>query len=241
MTGGTKTSITKVPVGHNAPRRPRLNLRRELAGLSIMRAVADRTVLFVDAQNVYRSAREIFPARKDEPRHVHGQVDPLALGNLICSRPPPGATRVLSEVRVYTGRPESAKQPQAYAAHMRQCSAWEKAGVRVIPRTLRYPPNWPNEKAHEKGIDVQLAIDFVAGAVEGRYDVGILFSTDTDLRPALEFVTSRYSETPRAESAAWRAPGANRALVVEGPRRTWCHYLHANDYVAVHDSTNYSR
>ncbi|MCZ2110331.1 MAG: NYN domain-containing protein, partial [Dehalococcoidia bacterium] len=94
--------------------------------------------------------------------------------------------------------------------------------------------------AREKGIDVALAVDFVADAVVDRYDVGIIFSTDTDLRPALEFVTSRFDGIPRAESAAWRVPGANRALFANNPRRTWCHFLTAADYDAVRDPTDYN-
>ncbi len=199
----------------------------------------DRVIVYIDAQNVYRGARECFGSGAGAP-HVAGQFDPLAVGNLICSRPPPGTTRALSEVRIYTGRPESGKQPKAYAAHMRQCSAWEPAGAIVIPRTLRYPPAWPTERAREKGIDVQIAIDFVAGAVDGIYDVGIIFSTDTDLRPALEFVARRFRGSPRAESAAWRGPGANRAIYATNPVRTWCHYLDAADYGAVHDGTDFN-
>jgi hypothetical protein len=105
---------------------------------------------------------------------------------------------------------------------------------------LRYPPSWPNQPAREKGIDVQLAIDYVSGAVDDRYDVGIIFSTDTDLRPALEFVARRFNGSPRAESAAWSAPGANKALVATSPRKTWCHYLDAQDYAAVHDATDFN-
>ena len=211
----------------------------ELTGLFIVSAVPDRVIVYIDAQTVYRGARDCFPAAGGTA-HVHGQVDPVALGDLICSRPPPGSARTLSEVRVYTGRPDSSRQPKAYAAHMRQCAAWEKAGVVVVARTLRYPPAWPTERPREKGIDVQLAIDFVAGAVDGRYDVGVIVSTDTDLRPALEFVSHRFQGSPRAESAAWRAPGANKAIVAAGPHPTWCHYLDSADYAAVRDSVDYN-
>jgi hypothetical protein len=43
-------------------------------------------------------------------------------------------------------------------------------------------------REEEKGIDVALAIDFVTMAVRGEYDVGVIMSTDTDLKPALEAV-----------------------------------------------------
>jgi hypothetical protein len=169
-----------------------------------------------------------------------GQIDPLALGNLICSRPPPGRTRVLHEVRIYTGRPESTKQAKAYGAHMRQCAAWQRAGASVIPRTLRYPPDWPNNRAEEKGIDVALAVDLVAGAIDGSFDVGIICSTDTDLRPALEYVTHKFPDYPRAEVMAWKSPTSNRPLFIQASRRIWCHHLDFSDYRQVEDPTDYS-
>ena len=228
-----------MPHWGNPPRRPPPS-GGELAGLFVsLHPVADRVILFIDVQNVYGGARRCFFAGTSM-HHTDGQIDPFAIGHLICSRPPPGFERTLAEVRVYTGRPESSKEPRTYAAHMRQCQAWERAGVVVVPRTLRYPERWPQERAEQKGVDVQLAIDFIAGAIDRRYDVGIIFSTDSDLRPALEFVAERYPDYPRAESIAWRGPRANAALRAHNPRPTWCHYLDAADYQAVHDPTDYN-
>lgn len=210
--------------------------------------MADRVILFIDAQNVYRGARAAF--FRDVPAtpitkgyrfpHPHGQLDPIALGNLICSRPPPGHSRVLHEVRIYTGRPESSKQPKPYGANLRQCAAWEKAGARVIARTLRYPPDWPATKEEEKGIDVALAVDFVADAIEGSYDVGVICSTDTDLRPALEYVTHKFATYPRGEVLAWASPTARKPIFIHASRSIWCHYLDEADYHVVEDLTDYN-
>lgn len=38
---------------------------------------------------------------------------------------------------------------------------------------------------HEKGVDVQLAVDLVVGAYENTYDTAIIVSSDTDLIPAM--------------------------------------------------------
>jgi len=87
--------------------------------------------------------------------------------------------------------PDATRDPRGYGAATRQCDIWEQdVRVTVTLRTLAYPRGWPDkcepgEKPREKGIDVALAIDFVAMAVRGEYDVGILMSTDTDLKPAL--------------------------------------------------------
>lgn len=44
---------------------------------------------------------------------------------------------------------------------------------------------------HEKGVDVRIAVDLVAGAYEDQYDTAILVSSDSDLLPALEKVRSK--------------------------------------------------
>lgn len=43
-------------------------------------------------------------------------------------------------------------------------------------------------KYHEKGVDVQMAVDLLVGAYEDKYDVAIIISSDTDLIPAMEKV-----------------------------------------------------
>lgn len=39
---------------------------------------------------------------------------------------------------------------------------------------------------HEKGVDVQIAVDMLIGAYENLYDTAILLSSDTDLIPAIK-------------------------------------------------------
>jgi hypothetical protein len=93
-------------------------------------------------------------------------------------------------------------------------------------RALRYPRGYPTLPPQEKGVDVKLAVDFVAMAIRGEYDVGILMSEDTDLKPAIEAVI----ELPDAhcEAATWDPPGApRRGLRLPG---RWCHYLSELDY-----------
>ncbi len=95
----------------------------------------------------------------------------------------------LTSVRVYRGRLSPDHQLAAARASDRQAAQWERdRRVTVVRRQLRYPKGWPAEPAQEKGIDVALAVDFVRLACENAYDVGILFSRDTDLVPALEAV-----------------------------------------------------
>lgn len=202
--------------------------------------MVNRVAVFIDAQNVYRCARDCFFTRQS-PAHV-GQIAPCVLGQFLCGQRNPhqssSTTRTLTQVRIYTGRPDSSLDPRTYAAHMRQCAAWERAGAVVIHRTLRYPGNWPKTRAEEKGIDVQLAIDFVAGAFDDEYDTGIVCSTDTDLLPALEFVATRYRRK-HVETAAWQSEGWRSELRLRNPA-TWCHRLALADYEAVRDPVDYA-
>ena len=193
-----------------------------------------RIALFVDYQNVYKGARESFHP-SDAPSSW-GQVFPRALADLICARPQPPEDRTVVDVRVYWGRPSQERDPKGYAASRRQVAVWEAQGVSVVTRTLRYrgsavPPR-------EKGIDVSLAIDYVAGAVDGAFDVGIIFSTDTDLVPALEFVLERPHLGVTPEVAAWWVDGANPPLTVGGAP-PWCHRLMRDDYQQVRDRRVY--
>lgn len=84
-----------------------------------------------------------------------------------------------------------------------------------------------------------LAIDFAAMAVDGAYDVGVIASTDTDLRPALEFVRRRYGNTRRVEVVAWNSPRSSSRLSVPG-QNIWCHRLDRADYDSVADTTDYN-
>lgn len=202
--------------------------------------MSDRVVVFVDYQNVYMGARGAFHPYGSSPQD--GQVDPYRLGELLVAKGPPAVDRELSAVRVYRGQPDSAKDPKGYAANDRQCQRWRTLPkLTVTTRTLRYPRDWPREREQEKGIDVQLAIDLVAGAVRDEYEVAILMSTDTDLKPALEFVRDLQGDPyPRCEVAAWSSPdGYSRRLSIPG-RQIWCHWLDESDYRSIADPTNYA-
>ena len=41
-------------------------------------------------------------------------------------------------------------------------------------------------KFHEKGVDVQIAVDMVKGAIKNEFDICYLISSDTDLLPAIK-------------------------------------------------------
>lgn len=190
-------------------------------------------ILFIDWQNVYKSARDAFFLPQDSG--VYGQINPIELGNLICLRK---ATEnvTLKQIRIYSGQP-AVEDRKTYAAHTKQFNRWRKEPqVNIITRPLRYPTN---SKPQEKGVDVALAVDFVAMAVDDDYDVGVIASTDTDLKPALEFVHKRFADTLEIEVVAWKSRNFQSRLSV-ARANIWCHFLYKEDYDKIADLRNYN-
>lgn len=78
-----------------------------------------------------------------------------------------------------------------------------------------------NGKFHEKGVDVKISVDLLAGAYENLYDDAIVISSDTDLLPAMqkvkqlgknvEYVGFGHQPTLALQTAATRS----RLLLIE--------------------------
>jgi uncharacterized LabA/DUF88 family protein len=47
------------------------------------------------------------------------------------------------------------------------------------------------ERLREKGIDVKLATDLIVGAVDNKYDIAVIVSSDADIVPAIDWVRNR--------------------------------------------------
>lgn len=194
-----------------------------------------RVSLFVDYQNVYHGARNAFHYADALPSA--GQISPHRLGGLLVARQPltgDANERWLHEVRVYRGMPRTGDR--GYAAAQRQHDAWRHDGVKVITRPL----GGPSSRRREKGVDVELALDFFAGALDGDYDVGIIFSADADLLPAIEKVLDPGRALTAVVEVAnwWNPPTATVQLAKDiGIRH---HKLTDADYERVRDRRNYT-
>ncbi len=193
-----------------------------------------RVAVFIDYQNCYHAAREAFHAAGDPM--TGGQFWPKTFANLLASK---GSGAVdLTYVGVYCGIADPRREPKTAAARQKQIAAWQKAGVNVVTRPLRYG-NWPREPAEEKGIDVKLAIDVVMGAVQGFYDVGIIGSCDTDLGPVVEALLELKATrgTPDVEVLAWK--DRQNKIGVAGAALVY-RWVGDLDYAAMRDFTDYN-
>lgn len=185
-----------------------------------------RVAVFIDYQNVYKGARDMFGDASSP--FTFGQILPRRLGLLLTDR---GRTvdpaRELEYVKVYRGEPSARHSPVGQAACQRQVRFWAaQAAVEPLTRPLKYYPagrNWRGQEqweAREKGIDVLLALGLVLGAVRDEFDVAIVVSGDTDLVPALETLCELGK---RCEVASWQPKrGYGSRLAIPG-RHLWCH------------------
>ena len=217
--------------------------------------VTRRASLFVDHQNAYCAAREVFyhAAHCQSPRldRIHGQFHPRALGELICAqynrRHPNEDPLMLHNVFVYIGEPDRDKgstqerkriNRMEHAEFQRRRSAWRRSGVVTRSAILAYDP--AGVVRAEKEIDSKLVIDFVTGAIAREYDVGIIFSADRDFVPAIEYVRESHSAHCRADIAAWGTIADGKFMRPRGlaPVR---HFVSRSDYRQVADERDYRR
>lgn len=195
--------------------------------------MTERVVVFMDYQNVHGWARRQFFSHGSDPSDGH--VDVLRVGQHLAARRKRESE--LAEVRVYRGRPNPEHQPGAARANDKQADAWSRSSlVTVVRRNLKYPPDYPDRPAQEKGIDVAIACDMVHYAhTRGDIDCLILFSSDNDLLPALELINEDTSM--HVEVAAWQK--GNR-LRFDGSGLPWCHNINEEQFRTLEDRCDYA-
>ena len=179
--------------------------------------------VLLDFQNVHLTGHGIFGYGCEPYRCV---PDPVRLADLIASRRNRPSRAAV--VQVYRGRPDPNHQPTSTAANDAQASQWTRdSRVQVVRRQLNYR-GWPDLAPQEKGIDVQIAVDLIHAAYTKRYDGIVLFSSDTDLLPALETVVRL--RLGHVEVACW---SGFKPLRFPNSNLPWCHFLSEADWHAV--------
>jgi hypothetical protein len=189
--------------------------------------VTERVAVFMDLQNAHLVGHHLFGGGQEPYRCV---PDPVRTADLIAARRRRPSTA--TAIRVYRGRPDPNHQPRVTAANDAQKARWERDHrVQVIRRQLNYR-DWPRQPPQKKGIDVAIAVDLLHLALRRQYDALVLFSSDTDLLPALETIVAL--RLTHVEVACWagfkplRFPASN-------PPKPWCHSLSETDWRSVID------
>lgn len=183
----------------------------------------ESVAIFLDFQNVHLTGHGLFGGGTEPYR---GVPDPARLADLVASRR--SRPSVASTIRVYRGRPDPNHQPLPTAANDAQASQWGRdSRIHLVRRQLNYR-GWPNVPPQEKGIDVALAVDLIHLAIRRQYDALVVFSSDTDLLPALETVARM--RLGHVEVACW---SGFQPLRFPGSNLPWCHFLSERDWHAV--------
>lgn len=164
--------------------RPRAGLLICGGSLQLIEPAIKRAVTFVDGQNLYHHVKDAFG-------YSFPNYDILKLSECVC------ATRTwnLSRARFYTGVPDIADDPFWNGFWTSKLAAMGRQRVKVFSRSLRYRnktveiPGYGKHtflSGEEKGIDVRLALDVIAGANRREYDVAVIFSQDQDLSEVVD-------------------------------------------------------
>lgn len=143
-------------------------------------------VLLMDYQNVHLSAWERMTSY-GTPKH-HAKVQPGKFADEVeRAWAEKHEALTIDRVIAFRGLPDPRKQPTLNSFVNRDHAAWSRdPRVTMRTRPLRYPRDWPDEAAQEKGIDVLLALEVVTGAANDACDRVFVATRDTDLEPAFE-------------------------------------------------------
>jgi uncharacterized LabA/DUF88 family protein len=150
-----------------------------------------RAWVFMDYQNVHHSAFESFTAYGSDLKD--SLIHPVSFANQVAKKrrdlEPSGIE--IERVLVFRGMPNVRKEPVLNSIVTRQHNEWQRdARVDIRSRPLRYPRDWPDSKAQEKGIDVQLAVSLIHAVMSASADLYMVATRDTDLVPAIELAAS---------------------------------------------------
>ena len=180
-----------------------------------------RTVAFVDGQNLFHNARNVFGYT-----YPNYDVQKLAAGRLRQSR------MDAQRVQFYTGVPSPADNAFWHGFWSNKLAMMGRRGVVVYSRPLVYRNKTiqvPGFGAHtflavrRKGIDVRLALDALDAAHRNEFDVALIFSQDQDLSELASLIRQVAGFQNRWIKIASAFPTAPTAANRRGINRTdWC-------------------
>jgi uncharacterized LabA/DUF88 family protein len=135
----------------------------------------NRVIILIDGSNFYHRLRDLNIGKLGLFGY-RNFADFLAQGRLVTSQ-----KYYIGAIREESGNSKSRQlmaNQQRLLSHLKN-QGWEVELGHMLKNQGIY---------HEKGVDVLMATDLLAGAYEDTYDTAILVSSDTDLIPAIDKV-----------------------------------------------------
>jgi len=204
---------------------------------SIIEPSVKRTIVFIDGQNLFHSAREAFGC-------TYPNYNIRNLAAAVCSI----KGWRLVQTRFYTGIPDPSDDPFWHRFWSAKLATMGNQGTYVFSRSLRYrnkTVKLPDGTTHtflageEKGIDVRIALDVIRLTHRNKYDVALIFSQDQDLSEVAEEVRVIAQENHRWIKVACAFPlsptshnrrGINKTDWIPIDRATYDANLDHHDY-----------
>jgi uncharacterized LabA/DUF88 family protein len=167
-----------------------------------------QAIAFVDGQNLYRAAKAAFG-------YTYPNYDVAKLADSMCR----AQGWALQRVQFYTGIPHPRRDRFWNTFWNDKAAQMGRNGVAVYLRSLvqrsrdvtclHCQERFAFTYAEEKGIDVRLAVDVVALAYRGDYDVALIFSQDQDLSEIVPLVQQVARDQRRWIKLASAFPAGN--------------------------------
>ena len=127
----------------------------------------------IDGSNFYNKVKKILPKT-----HLTN-FNHVGLAKSLVKAGEPHIIYYVGEIRQYEG---SKKSEILYANQQKLFTSLRNQNIEIKLGYLLMSDG----KFHEKGVDVQIAVDIVRGAIKNEYDKYYLVSSDTDLLPAIK-------------------------------------------------------
>ena len=191
--------------------------------------VKKRVVAFFDCQNLFQAVKGLWG-------YTYPNFDPIKLAKMIVKNHSSDRW-ALDGIRLYTGIHEHAHDKRWHTFWTNKLNAHRVSDSRVFAFTtpLRYTDNIPREK----GIDVRIAIDLVVMAIDGMYDVALLFSQDNDLAQAAAEIRTIVQKQQRWIKIASAYPYQPECANPRGVNQTDWIRISKTEYDACVDHTKY--
>ncbi|GMA29961.1 hypothetical protein [Arenivirga flava] len=126
--------------------------------------------LLIDYQNLHFSAGDVFEPHGTPPEDYLVHPDRFAAQVEVEWQNKFAQPLEIRRVDVFRGLPDPRKEGALNGHVSRQNRLWTSGRVNVYTRALRYPRDWPNSRAEEKGIDVLLALSFFRAVLVKKSD-----------------------------------------------------------------------
>jgi uncharacterized LabA/DUF88 family protein len=140
-----------------------------------------RNLIQFDGSNFYNKVKKLLP-------QIHlTNYNYADLAKFISKSTQNTINYYVGEVKKYQGNHKSEQlysHQQALFTHLRKQGITIKLGYLLLS----------NNVYHEKGVDVEIAVDITKGAIKNEYDTVYLISSDTDLLPAIQVAKQEKKE-----------------------------------------------